>query len=1321
MEQPAVARVALQRVIAAYKLRLAEAAKRLGARDETWGRNETISLQDERRRLAGEGTYRLSPYPYPGLRSFNPQEGENFFGRERNVTDVQNRLVAARMVVVLGGSGSGKSSLLRAGLLPYLNTKRRIPGREGSWYKAEFRPRKDPLGELIDALVDQWLLPLLDLKLPPLAKAMGVPQEASKEQARQLLIDEMRVRFFDGTKAKPREAILAALLDLAHRQLDEYDRLASGGLRVPGPSLMLLLDQFEEVFRPEVPQEARASLLNLIVDLNRHLNGKAEKGGLFLAVTMRSEELHRCAEHRGLSDVINQSFYLLDLLDPGDPADRPDLHRAIVQPARNVFEDWGLEYDRSCPDAPFERDMPDWLLEGARQASKEVEHRPDQLPLLQHALQATWHGAMRRWSASGFRDDRVTIKRIDLPGQSGGEVESPDLASCLRARADKAAERAAEHFASSAQTSLDAGEKALRAAFRALARRDDRGTWARRFAEPDDMQAFMAADPALETTETNKSLQWQALHHALHDFVLRGYLSGGEGRPYDISHEALIRTWPKFDEWLREPQEVARALIRVLSEVDPKEFEKADDLRKMQLVLPDVAGKVLGGQRQLPEKWAEDQIAPALTKPAMQERWGGNAEGAVQKVVSFAAAANHLRRREEVAKRQREFQAKQGERELEQARALAKEQEKTLEQAHALAKEQEKTLEQTRALAKERKKTVRRTTAGLIAACFLAAAALWQAKYAYEQSSVARSNEREARLQGQLNEVTAIEASIGRLQAEAANWQAYASELERVARRQRAEGTKSEPQDRVAENNRNKITKATNQRNVLLSQARDLTDKRYRAIVKINDENKARWTGNISASERERVITDVVKFFNTLSSLNSTDSRAPAEFNAQSTLRMALYAAAAIPEGNQRLNEALRTAIDNFWQLNFFAPPTASQVWGMAVDPASGNQPRAAVGDDNGVVWLLDPLDPSVSDPSASLNLQKLSAAAGIVNGLAFSADGNWLAAAYRGVGSVVWNRKTETPICVPGRPDDGGGAYGVAFHGSTLAVAANDGAVHLWDVSQEECRQRHVFKVADVVYGVAFGPHQRLAAASGDGTVTIWEIDARDPDTPYRKFSTEDKSPAFAVAFSPEDGRTLAATAADGRGYLWDIETGKLTVLQSRGGTVGQVAFSPDGKWMVATAQPDGTAIVTDAHTYKEHWYLGGGGQGLFGVVFSPKSNYLLAGNNLDGVVGVWLMEPESSEKTRSDRSGLIEAGLQRMADMTLKLDECNQLRKMKIPIFEEANKETSGICQLPFLWPRPGRTSPAIAKTPISADLVPSTSSESEEKPNKSDKPDK
>ena len=52
-------------------------------------------------------------------------------------------------------------------------------GRDGSWYKAEFRPRKDPLSELLDALVDQWLLPLLDLKLPALDSAMGVSAETN--------------------------------------------------------------------------------------------------------------------------------------------------------------------------------------------------------------------------------------------------------------------------------------------------------------------------------------------------------------------------------------------------------------------------------------------------------------------------------------------------------------------------------------------------------------------------------------------------------------------------------------------------------------------------------------------------------------------------------------------------------------------------------------------------------------------------------------------------------------------------------------------------------------------------------------------------------------------------------------------------------------------------------------------------------------------------------------------------------------------------------------------------------------------------------------
>jgi WD40 repeat protein len=1290
MEQSATSRMALLRLVAAYKLRLAERAERLGAREETWGRNETISLEDQRRLLAGEGRYRVSPYPYPGLRSFDPQEGENFFGRERNVADVQARLVDARMVVVLGGSGSGKSSLLRAGLLPYLNTKLRIPGREGRWYMAEFRPRTDPLSELIDALVDQWLLPLRELRRPALDERMGVPQGASDQEARPYLINQMRGYFFDDEKAKPREAILAALLDLVGKQLDEYDSLASRGLRVPGPSLMLLLDQFEEVFRPEVRPDRRELLLNLIVDLHRHLSRQVEKGGLFLAVTMRSEELHRCAEHRGLSGVINRSFYLLDLLDPRDPEDRPDLHRAIVQPARNVFDDWGLEYDKSCADAPFAKDMPDWLLKGAKRSSQEVEHRPDQLPLLQHALQAAWHGAMRRWSANGFTGDRLTIERADLPGQKDGDIEAPDLGSCLRARADKAAERAAGRFAAIGQTSLQEGEKALQAAFRALARRDDRGTWARRFAEPEDMQAFMAADHALEIAQTNQSVAWQALRQALHVFLLRGYLSGDAGRPYDISHEALIRNWRQFEEWLREPEEVASALNRVIDDVDPKKFDEVNDLEKMQCVPPDVARKVaaVGELGQLPKKWAEDQIAPALARPAMQERWGGNKKEALSKVVTITAAANDLRRQAELAERQKEFQEKQRELELQQARALAKEQEKQrvleLEQARALAREQEKQrvleLEQARALAKEQKKRLIAASLFALVAAGLAVFAMYQSHIAWLNAQAARINAREATVQSQLKELSSIEVtSKSILRNDVAIWQAQGSQIERDIRNQRTHGG-----DEVTKNNQKRLKDAIGTRDIFLRKYGRLMEQRDDIIGKINKENERRWRDDISASEREDIVTKIVQFLsspNSLNSLNYPDFTNPPTFDAQSTLRIALYALAAVPEQNRRLNDALGAAINNYRQLNFFSPPAALQVWGLAFDPKSKNELRAAVGDDNGVVWLWNPSDPSAADPSASHKLTNYTAAPGVVNGLAFSTEKNWLAAAYRDKGSVVWDLDTGTPLCVPGRSGDGGGAFGVAFHGTTLAVATNDQAVHLWDVSKEKCNERATpFRVSDVAYGVAFDSvGKRVATASGDGTVAIWKIAA--PDAPYREFSTDSKSPVFAVAFSP-DGKTLAATAADGRGYLWDIDTRNKTVLPARGGTVGQVAFSQDGQYVVATARPDGTAVVTNVHTRDEQ-YFAGGGQGLFGVAFSPDSKYLLTGD-LNGVVGLWSMV--LPERRPRSRNVLIELSVQRLSDMALNDYECRILRQMGIPIFVAADKDSSVICQLPFLWQRAG-----------------------------------
>ena len=76
----------------------------------------------------------LEVCPYPGLRSFRPIEADLFYGRDSQIRDLRDLLGKHNIIVVLGGSGSGKSSLVRAGLVPKLNSTTPIPERVGAWY-----------------------------------------------------------------------------------------------------------------------------------------------------------------------------------------------------------------------------------------------------------------------------------------------------------------------------------------------------------------------------------------------------------------------------------------------------------------------------------------------------------------------------------------------------------------------------------------------------------------------------------------------------------------------------------------------------------------------------------------------------------------------------------------------------------------------------------------------------------------------------------------------------------------------------------------------------------------------------------------------------------------------------------------------------------------------------------------------------------------------------------------------------------------------------------------------------------------------------------
>lgn len=226
----------------------------------------------------------LPPRPYPGLRPFEASEWPIFFGRERMVDEVVRRLLdpdpTRRMVVVHGDSGSGKSSLIRAGVLPRLHQEQSVGGVR--WRTCTALPGGGPLRQLAQAL----------------AALDGRENDAERMLA------------------------LRRALNLGRRA---PAALAQQMLAGPDDHLCLLIDQFEELFEharlPGGEPEARG-LTEFLVAM-----AEAPPRGLYVVLTMRSEYLGACARFPGLAEAANRHQYLLP------PMDADDLLRAIDEPA----------------------------------------------------------------------------------------------------------------------------------------------------------------------------------------------------------------------------------------------------------------------------------------------------------------------------------------------------------------------------------------------------------------------------------------------------------------------------------------------------------------------------------------------------------------------------------------------------------------------------------------------------------------------------------------------------------------------------------------------------------------------------------------------------------------------------------------------------------------------------------------------------------------------------------------------------------------------------------------------------------------------------
>jgi len=202
------------------------------------------------------------------------------------------------------------------------------------------------------------------------------------------------------------------------------------------------------------------------------------------------------------------------------------------------------------------------------------------------------------------------------------------------------------------------------------------------------------------------------------------------------------------------------------------------------------------------------------------------------------------------------------------------------------------------------------------------------------------------------------------------------------------------------------------------------------------------------------------------------------------------------------------------------------------------------------------------------------------------------------------------------------GDVYGIALSpdGARLATAGIDRTAKVWDLTPGQALSPILeMEHDDVVWGVAFSPDgKRLATASRDGTAKVWDLTPREVLSPILEVEHEDV--VRGVAFSP-DGRRLATASGDGTAKVWDATSGRVLLsFADHADAVYAVAFDPNGK-RLATASADGTVKVWDLASGQELLSLFGHEDGVNGLAFSPNGARI-ATAGADGTAKVWAVE---------------------------------------------------------------------------------------------------
>jgi WD40 repeat protein/tetratricopeptide (TPR) repeat protein len=1206
------------------------------------------------------------PNPFPGLRPFRSDEHHLFFGREEQTAALLQLLRTNRFLAVVGTSGSGKSSLVRAGMIAELHGGT-MTQAGSTWEVMILRPGGSPIENLARAFVDADLYDAKDASTLP-----------------RLLATLKRSRF--------------GLVE-AMKQSELFE---------PGTNLLVVVDQFEELFRFRQQgvdsEETAAAFVNLLLTASEQVECP-----IYVTITMRSDYLGDCSEIPGLAEAVNEGEYLIPRLARDQKRD------AIEKPI-------GVGGAKISP-----------LL--VQRLLNEVGDDPDQLPVLQHALMRMWDA----WSTGN--DHKHPIDFGDFEATGG-------LGAALSNHADEIHDSLPD----------DRHRSACEKIFKTLTVKGDDNRGIRRPTRLAHLQAIAAADRDTVTTVLN------AFRGSGVTFLMPGMeVELSERTVLDLSHESLMRGWQRLRGWVEEEAQSARIFRRLLDTARLWSDGKAGLFRD-----PDLQIALSWREQEAPNaEWAEqyggyfekaigfleassaEAEAEQQAKEAARQRELAQAqelaESRKQRLMQQQRATRRLRklltglavvaaiaalacvaalianqRANKLADnaRQNEEKAKQSQQETEKALTLVESQKTELETQKAAVESSlskaEKAEQVARAAEEEGRKLLYttdmrlapfvwrddRTTAEQLRV--LLAKHIPQSKesrdsgpkpdlrgfewhyyqHLLEQSATVFSGHAGSVVQGALTP----EGQLVTLdeKGQVRRWDLSSQSEDAASRRDLPGGGNAHrvlsPNGRlvalVEERKVHVFDSATGKETHAFDSTQVSGRKTHLIFSHDSDklvivDDKIRWCNTVSGA----VIASFNQKFDRIESLaftadgltlavvgHTSVGRLFSIFRLDATAKTVtplakdigfggtLHASALSPDGRRiavgaKLSGALYLFDTATGRL--IAPHSSAHASPTVAMAFSADGAKLVTADAEGTIKIW-------ADPhkltAKSVALLTLKGHQGAINAVVFSSDGKRLASVSADKTARVWDLDNAGAAIRPLAGNANLGTFVARFSsdGQLIALADYGSSVRLWDAATGRL-VRHL-PAADKgrIYSMAFSPTDSRLLAVGYGGqqdasyVALWDIDAGTerarltgagdlPDFPTNEASTA----VGALAFSP-DGKYLVAGFGS-KNFLsppglsmplkvWEVATRRL--IRRLGGHTGQclsLDFSSDGKWL-ASGSRDGTAILWSTTTWKATHTLQNpekdslfGGRGMVeGVAFSPNGKTLALASR-EGNIQFW------------------------------------------------------------------------------------------------------